>query len=186
MKFTETKISGVMIIEPKVFGDPRGFFMESYKKSVFVADGITEDFIQDNHSRSAKGVLRGLHFQLKPYGMGKLVRAIRGEIFDVAVDVRRNSPTFGQWVSEFLSEENKKMLYLPSGIAHGFLSLSEITEIYYKCTAEYNAQSERGLIWSDPAVGISWPKIGMAPILSERDKQNVLLKDLETNFDFGK
>jgi len=180
MKFIKTKIPGVILIEPTVHGDSRGFFVESYKKSVFAANGIPDEFVQDNHSKSGKGVLRGLHYQVKPAPMGKLVRAIRGEIFDVAVDVRKGSKTFGQWVAEVLSEENKKIVYLPSGVAHGFYTLSDVTEVVYKCTGEYSPKDERALIWNDPEIAIKWPLIeGKPPILSERDKKHPGLKDIE-------
>ncbi len=185
MKFTKTKIDGIVIIEPNYFPDSRGFFMESYKKSEFAANGISEEFIQDNHSKSTKGVLRGLHYQLATHPMGKLVRCIHGEIFDVGVDLRKGSPTYGQWVGEVLSEENRKMLYIPSGFAHGFYTMSEIAEVMYKCTGEYSQANERALLWRAPEVGIKWPFQG-EPILSEKDKKHPTLKNVETDFVYKK
>ncbi|MBU0686432.1 MAG: dTDP-4-dehydrorhamnose 3,5-epimerase [Candidatus Margulisbacteria bacterium] len=185
MKFSKTKIDGVIVIEPRVFGDHRGFFMETYKKSVFANNGIKEDFVQDNHSRSVKGVLRGLHYQLNTHPMGKLVRALVGEVFDVGVDLRKGSPTYGQWFGDLLSAENKKMIYFPPGIAHGFCTVSEVAEVFYKCTGEYNKESERALIWNDPEVGIKWPIKDDLIILSDKDKINPGLKNVETDFVYG-
>lgn len=182
MKFIKTKIKGIVLVELKSFDDNRGFFMETYKKSIFSKNGLSFDFIQDNHSRSTKGVLRGLHYQLQPHGMGKLVRAIKGEIFDVGVDIRKGSPTYGKWVGEILSEENKKMLYFPPGFAHGFYVLSDKAEVTYKCTSEYNKESERALAWDDPDVDIQWPIKDNIIILSEKDKNHPKLKQIETNF----
>lgn len=174
-RFRRLDIPEVVIIEPRVFQDERGFFMESYKHSEFAASGINESFVQDNHSRSARGVLRGLHYQNPPNAQGKLVRAIAGEVFDVAVDIRRGSRTYGRWIGALLSEENKRMLYIPEGFAHGFLALSEVAEVLYKTTEEYAPQTEAGIIWNDPAIGIKWPiekpilapKDALWPILSE-------------------
>ena len=181
-EFVKTSIRDVILVKPKVFGDERGFFMETYKKSDFVKAGIDTDFVQDNHSKSVKGVLRGLHYQLEPKAQGKLVRCIRGKIFDVAVDIRRGSPTFGKWIGVELSEENKLMLWIPKGFAHGFLTLSEEAEIVYKVSgAEYSPEHDRNIRWNDPDIGIEWPLEG-EPILSEKDKIAPLLKDAEVNF----
>jgi dTDP-4-dehydrorhamnose 3,5-epimerase len=156
--------------------------METYKKSDFKKAGIDTDFVQDNHSKSVKGVLRGLHYQLEPKAQGKLVRCIRGKIFDVAVDIRKGSPTFGKWIGLELSEENKLMLWIPEGFAHGFLTLSEEAEIVYKVSgAEYSPEHDRGIRWNDPDIGIKWPLEG-EPILSEKDRIAPLLKDAEVNF----
>ena len=175
--FSETTLPEVQLIEPRVFPDDRGFFLEYYKKSDFVANGITENFFQDNHSRSTRGVLRGLHYQLNPAAQGKLVRCISGEIWDVAIDIRRSSPHFGKWVGYCLSAENKRMLYIPAGFAHGFFTLSEIAEITYKVTAEYNPKCDRGIIWNDPQIGITWPSAGV--LVSAKDAGLPLLKDAE-------
>lgn len=168
-RFHRLEISDLILIEPVVFGDNRGFFFEFYKRSDFLKAGITEEFVQDNHSCSLKGVLRGLHFQKEPEAQGKLIRCIKGEIFDVAVDIRRDSPTFGRWVSVILSEENKKMLYIPPGFAHGFQVLSDMAEVIYKTTKEYSPQHEAGIIWNDPQLNINWPI--KEPILSKRDME---------------
>ena len=181
-EFVKTSIPGVILVKPRVFGDERGFFMETYKKSDFEKAGIDTDFVQDNHSKSVKGVLRGLHYQLEPEAQGKLVRCIRGKIFDVAVDIRRGSPTFGKWIGVELSEENKLMLWIPKGFAHGFLTLSEEAEIVYKVSgAEYSPEDDRNIRWNDPDIGIEWP-LGGEPILSEKDKIAPLLKDADVNF----
>jgi len=176
-EFIKTKVPDVIIVKPKVFGDERGFFMETYKKSEFLSLGITEEFVQDNHSKSTYGVLRGLHYQLPPMAQSKLVRCIRGEILDIAVDIRESSETFGKYVSVILSEENKKMLYIPEGFAHGFLVLSEEAEVIYKVSKEYSPEHERGIRWDDPQVEIIWDAI--EPILSEKDKKLPFLKDAE-------
>ncbi len=179
-EFEKLEIQDVVLIKPKVFSDERGFFLESYKKSDFVRNGIDKDFVQDNHSRSVKGVLRGLHYQLPPKAQGKLVRCIRGKIFDVAVDIRKNSPTFGKWVGVILSEENKYMLYVPEGFAHGFLTLSDTAEVLYKTTSEYAPELDRGIIWNDPRINIDWPLDDIENILlSDKDKNLPLLKDAE-------
>ncbi|WP_163329001.1 dTDP-4-dehydrorhamnose 3,5-epimerase [Desulfurobacterium thermolithotrophum] len=181
-EFIRTEIPEVIIVEPKVFGDERGFFMETYKKSDFVKVGIDTDFVQDNHSKSIKGVLRGLHYQLEPKAQGKLVRCVKGKIFDVAVDIRKESPTFGKWVGMELSEENKLMLWIPKGFAHGFLTLSEEAEIIYKVSGgEYSPEHDRSIRWNDPDIGIKWPLDG-EPILSEKDRMAPFLKDAEMNF----
>ena len=169
MKRIDTALPGVCIIEPRVFADPRGFFLESYNRDTFAGLGITATFVQDNHSKSANGVLRGLHYQLgRP--QAKLVRVTAGAVFDVAVDIRKGSPTFGTWVGEILSAENRRMLFIPEGFAHGFVTLAEGTEFLYKCTDVYVPAEERGLIWNDPAVGIQWPLNGAQPQLSNKDK----------------
>ncbi|MBE7710572.1 MAG: dTDP-4-dehydrorhamnose 3,5-epimerase [Cyanobacteria bacterium SIG31] len=168
-EFERQSITDVILVKPKVFGDNRGFFMESYKKSDFYANGIDVEFNQDNHSKSVKGVLRGLHYQTKEYGQAKLVRCARGRIYDVAVDIRPNSPTFGKYVKVELSEENKQMLYIPVGFAHGFVALTDEVELLYKASGEYNPQADRGVLWNDPDVNIDW-EIDFEPILSEKDK----------------
>lgn len=167
--FKKLAIPDVVLIEPKVFGDERGFFMETYKESEFFKFGIKKKFIQENHSKSKKGVLRGLHYQAFPKAQAKIVRCIAGEIFDVAVDIRKNSPTYKKWVTEVLSAENKKQLYIPEGFAHGFCVLSREAEIVYKCNREYSPEKERGIIWNDPSIKIKWPV--KKPILSEKDKK---------------
>ena len=177
-EFLKTEIPEVMIVKPKVFGDRRGFFMESYKKSEFERAGIPTNFVQDNHSKSIKNVLRGLHFQKEPYGQGKLVRCIKGKIFDVAVDIRENSSTFKKWVGVELSEENKLMLWIPRGFAHGFLTLTEDAEIIYKVSDnEYAPDYEASIRWNDPEIGISWPLFGKEPILSEKDMEAPFLTE---------
>lgn len=177
MNVTATAIPGVLIIEPKVFGDDRGFLMETWNAAGFAAAGLDLAFVQDNHSRSQKGVLRGLHFQ-NPGPQGKLVRVANGAVFDVAVDLRRSSPTFGQWVGVELSAANKRMFWVPEGLAHGFLTLEPDTDFLYKCTAPYAPQSEHTLAWDDPAVGIEWPLDGTEPVLSAKDAAGVSLADL--------
>ena len=173
--FTKTQIEGAIIIEPAVFGDERGYFMETYHEQEFAEGGITARFVQDNQSSSTKGVLRGLHFQ-KEYPQAKLVRVISGEVFDVAVDIRPNSPTYGKWTGVKLSAENKRQLFIPRGLAHGFLVLSETAEFAYKCDEFYHPEDEGGLAWDDPAVGIVWPlDEGQAPSMSDKDKNNPTL-----------
>jgi dTDP-4-dehydrorhamnose 3,5-epimerase len=166
--FTQTDIPEVILIEPRVFKDARGFFLESFKASPFVEAGITERFVQDNHSRSAKGTLRGLHYQVEPYAQGKLVRVTRGRVWDVAVDLRPESPTFRKWVADELSADNFRMLYIPAGFAHGFVALEDETDFLYKCTAEYDVASERGIRWSDPDLAVPWPV--EEAFVSERDQ----------------
>ena len=177
MQVIKTNISDVVIVEPKVFGDERGFFLETFQAERYRdLCGIQGDFVQDNHSRSGKNVLRGLHFQRsKP--QGKLVRVVRGEVFDVAVDIRKNSPTYGQWAGTILSEENKRQFWVPPGLAHGFIVLSDIADFEYKCTEYYDPSDEGCLIWNDPTVAIEWPK-GIEPILSEKDKNGLTLEKL--------
>ncbi|TVO57610.1 dTDP-4-dehydrorhamnose 3,5-epimerase [Denitromonas halophila] len=178
MQVTATDLPEVMIIEPKVFGDARGFFLESFNAKAFAeATGVELPFVQDNHSRSAQGVLRGLHYQIKQ-AQGKLVRVVRGAVFDVAVDVRRSSPNFGRWVGVELSEDNNRQLWVPPGFAHGFLVLSDSADFLYKTTDYYAPEHERSVLWNDPAIGIDWPLTG-EPLLSGKDKAGVLLKDAE-------
>ncbi len=176
-EFEKQKIEGVILVKPKVFGDNRGFFMETYKKSDFFANGITEEFVQDNHSKSTKGVLRGLHYQAKPYGQAKLVRCSKGRIYDVAVDIRRESNTYGQYVKVELSEENKHMLFIPNGFAHGFVALTDEVELLYKTGGEYVPSADRGILWSDEDINIDW-EIDFEPILSEKDKVQQKFKDI--------
>ena len=169
MNVIKTEIPDVLILEPKVFGDERGFFMESFNQKVFdEAVGRKVEFVQDNHSKSIKGVLRGLHYQLEPYAQGKLVRCVVGEVFDVAVDIRRDSETFGKWVGVNLSAENKKQLWIPEGFAHGFYVLSDTAEFVYKATNYYNFLSDRGIIWNDKNINVNWPIVGDI-LLSEKD-----------------
>ena len=176
--FKKLSIPDVILVIPKVFNDDRGFFLEGYKKSEFIKNGILTEFNQDNHSKSTKGVLRGLHYQAFPKAQAKLVRCVRGEIFDVAVDIRKNSPTFGKWVGEKLSEENKHMLYIPEGFAHGFRVLSDVAELMYKASNEYSKEHDRGILWNDPDININWG-IDFEPILSEKDKVQPKLKDIK-------
>jgi dTDP-4-dehydrorhamnose 3,5-epimerase len=169
MRVTPTAIPDVLIIEPKVFGDERGFFFESFNACAFAqATGLDVAFVQDNHSKSAKRVLRGLHYQLPPKAQGKLVRVVQGEVFDVAVDLRKGSKTFGHWVGQILSAQNKQQLWIPPGLAHGFLTLSDSAEFLYKTTDYYSPEHERSLLWNDPALAIDWPLDG-SPILAAKD-----------------
>ena len=178
MKFIPTPLPDVLLIEPKVFPDERGFFLESYQKKSFSEAGIPFDFVQDNHSKSCQGVLRGLHYQIKQ-PQGKLVRVIAGEIFDIAVDIRRHSSTFGKWFGTYLSAENKQMLWVPIGFAHGLYVTSPQAEVLYKATDYYAPQWERTIRWDDPAINIAWPFHGVAPILSPKDSAANLLSDAE-------
>lgn len=181
-QFKETKIKDLYIIEPKVFGDSRGYFMESYSKKAFDEAGLTMTFVQDNESKSSKGVLRGLHFQTK-HTQGKLVRCTLGEVWDVAVDLRKGSPTYGQWEGVYLSAENKRQFYIPEGFAHGFVVLSEEAEFTYKCTDFYHPEFEMGIIWNDPDVAVEWPLEGIDEVLlSEKDKKWPLFKDSKIEF----
>ncbi len=181
MRVTEGKLRGVKLIEPDVFGDSRGFFMESYNKEKFRLHGIDMEFVQDNHSLSAqKGVLRGLHYQLWPFAQTKLVRVAAGSVLDVVVDIRRGSPTFGQWEGYELSAANKRQLLVPQGFAHGFCTLEDYTEVLYKVDAPYSAAHDRGIAWDDPALGIDWPTA--QPILSAKDSRHPLLADAEIDF----
>ena len=180
MKFTPLNIPDVVLIEPKVFGDSRGFFLESFKQDLFnEATGTNYEFIQDNHSRSSKGVLRGLHYQLPPYAQGKLVRVITGAVFDVAVDIRRSSPTFGKWVGAELTAENHKQLWIPPGFAHGFVVLSETADFVYKTTAYYAPQTDRGVLWNDAEIGIKWPQLDIPFSLSDKDQKQPRLAAAE-------
>ncbi|MBN8655597.1 MAG: dTDP-4-dehydrorhamnose 3,5-epimerase [Anaerolineae bacterium] len=178
MEFVPTTLPDVILIKPKVFDDPRGFFMETYREDRFIANGISQQFVQENHSASGKGVLRGLHYQIRQT-QGKLVRVISGEIFDVAVDIRRSSPTFGQWVGIILSAENKHQLWVPGGFAHGFYVLSERAEVVYKVTDYYAPEWERSILWNDPQIGIDWQLNGIVPTLSQKDVVGKLLADAE-------
>ena len=178
--FTETAIKDVVVVEPAVFGDHRGYFMETYNQQDFAAAGLHYQFVQDNQSSSRRGVLRGLHFQ-KTYPQAKLVRVLKGEVFDVAVDLRKGSETYGKWVGVLLSEENKKQLMIPRGFAHGFVVVSEYAEFAYKCDDFYHPEDEGGLLWNDPDVGVQWPNVGEI-ILSEKDKKNPLLSESKMEF----
>lgn len=177
MNLIETALPEVLLLEPKVFGDPRGFFLESWNRRTFAELGLDLDFVQDNHSRSAKGVLRGIHYQINE-PQGKLVRVVQGAVFDVAVDLRRASPRFGKWVGYELSAENQRMMWVPPGFGHGFLVLSESADFLYKTTAYYAPQWDRGVRWDDPAMGVAWPLDG-APQLSAKDQVLPGLKDAE-------
>jgi dTDP-4-dehydrorhamnose 3,5-epimerase len=174
--FNPGEIPGLMIIEPRVFPDERGFFLETYKETDFTAAGIPGPFVQDNHSRSARGIVRGLHFQREPHAQGKLVRVSRGAAWDVAVDIRASSPTFGKWAAVELTEENRRMYYIPPGFAHGFLALVDDTELQYKCTAEYNAAADAGIRWDDPEIAIDWPLNEV--LVSDKDRCLPFFKDL--------
>jgi dTDP-4-dehydrorhamnose 3,5-epimerase len=178
MKATPLKIPDIVLIEPKVFGDERGYFFESFNQAAFnQAIGYEVQFVQDNHSKSQKGVLRGLHYQLPPKAQGKLVRVVQGEVFDVAVDIRKDSPTFGQWVGVILSAENKRQLWIPAGFAHGFITLSESAEFLYKTTDYYAPEYERCIAWNDPEIGINW-QLDQTPVLSDKDQQGVSLESI--------
>jgi len=181
MEVTETFIKGLFVIKPRVFEDPRGYFFESFNNQVFEKSGLNLDFVQDNQSLSQKGVLRGLHFQNPPHAQGKLVRVITGAVYDVAVDIRKGSPTFGKYFGLELTESNKWMMYIPPGFAHGFVTLENNTIFSYKCTNYYNKASEGCLLWNDPAIGIDW-KLNIEPLLSDKDKEGKRLKDLESQF----
>ena len=175
MKVESTSLEGVLLITPKVFGDDRGFFMETYNAAKTADQGVPELFVQDNHSRSTKGVLRGLHYQY-PQWQGKLVRVISGEIFDVAVDIRKNSNTFGQWYGVFLNSDNNQQLYIPPGFAHGFCVTSDVADVAYKCTSDYQANQDAGVLWNDADIGIKWPI--QNPLLSEKDQIAPPLSDI--------
>ena len=181
MKVVTTALPGVLILEPRVFGDERGFFFESFNQKAFdEAVGAHVEFVQDNHSRSARGVLRGLHYQLPPHAQGKLVRVVRGSVFDVAVDVRRSSPSFGQWVGVGLSEANHRQLWLPPGFAHGFIVTSDSADFLYKTTGFYEPHAERSVRWDDPRLAIAWPEAALPPTLSGKDAAAPLLDQAET------
>ena len=173
MKIIQTTLQEVLLLEPKLHGDSRGFFLETYREDTLKEFGINERFIQDNHSRSTRGILRGLHYQLTQ-PQGKLVRVAQGAVFDVAVDVRRGSPTFGQWCGATLDEENMRMMYIPQGFAHGFVVLSDVADFIYKCTDYYHPQSEQGILWNDPDIGIEWPITDVQ--LSDKDQNNPVLQ----------
>ncbi len=175
MKVEATKLDGVMLVTPQVFGDDRGFFMETYNQKKAVEQGLPSSFVQDNHSKSSRGVLRGLHYQ-SPQWQGKLVRVVQGEIFDVAVDIRDGSATFGEWVGFYLNEQNKQQLYVPEGFAHGFVVTSDTAEVVYKCTSLYEPNQEGSVLWNDPDIGIDWPI--SQPLLSAKDEVGQRLKDL--------
>lgn len=178
--FTKTKIEGVIIVEPTYFGDDRGFFAETYKKSEFIKNGIPYDFVQDNHSCSSKGVLRGLHYQIGASAQGKLVRVTKGRVWDVAVDIRKESPTFKQWVGVELSAQNRKMFFIPPGLAHGFLCLEDNSHFIYKCTQEYAPQNERSIRWDDPDLAIQWPlEEALIPQISQKDEMAKFFKEAE-------
>ena len=180
--FQRLKIPEVVLIEPQQLGDQRGMFLESYKQSEFIANGISDRFVQDNYSHSIRGTLRGLHYQLEPSAQAKLVMALRGEVFDVAVDLRKGSPTFGQWVGTTLSSDTLRMLYIPVGFAHGFCVISEEADVVYKMSTEYSPEQERGVIWNDPSIGITWPLT--QPVLSAKDRTLPSLTDADINFDY--
>lgn len=179
MKFTRLEIPDVILIEPAVFEDRRGFFFEIYHEKLFAENGITARFVQDNYSRSVKGVLRGLHFQIPPRTQAKLVRVTCGEVFDVVTDIRRDSKTFGRSLSLRLSAENKKMLFIPEGFAHGFCVLSESAEFLYQVSDFYSPEHERGIIWNDPQIAVPWPKLDVPYIFSDKDQRYPLLKELK-------
>ncbi|NCD26391.1 MAG: dTDP-4-dehydrorhamnose 3,5-epimerase [Deltaproteobacteria bacterium] len=179
MNATPLAIPEVVLFTPRVFGDARGFFFESFNARTFAeATGLNPDFVQDNHSRSSQGVLRGLHYQLPPHAQGKLVRVVSGEVFDVAVDIRKSSPTFGRWVGATLSAENKQQLWIPPGFAHGFVTLSDSAEFLYKTTDFYAPETERCIIWNDPDIGVTWPW-SQTPVVSDKDKQGTPFVDAE-------
>ncbi len=178
--FTETKIKGVYIIDVKTYGDHRGYFMETYKEEDFAAAGLDYRFVQDNQSSSSHGVLRGLHFQ-KTFPQAKLVRVLKGEVFDVAVDLRKGSETYGQWVGVLLSEENHRQFMIPRGFAHGFVVVSDHAEFAYKCDEKYHPEDEGGILWNDPVIAIEWPEVGEV-ILSEKDKKNPTLAECKMEF----
>jgi len=180
MQISPTNLSGVVVIQPKIFEDPRGYFFESYNKEVFLRNNIPTEFIQDNESLSQKGVLRGLHFQNPPYAQSKLVRVIQGSVLDVAVDLRKKSPTYGKYFSIVLSASNKTMLYIPEGFAHGFLVLEEKTIFSYKCSRTYNKESEAGILWCDADLNIEWGI--QEPLLSEKDRNAQKFKDFKSKF----
>lgn len=183
-EFKNFEIPGPLLIKPRVFDDDRGFFLELYKHSDFAGAGIREHLVQDNYAKSTKGVLRGLHYQMGPKAQGKLVVCMQGGIYDVAVDIRKGSPHFGKWVGIELTENNRLMLFVPPGFAHGYQVLSEASEVMYKCTDEYSPTHDRGIIWNDPAIGIAWPLPD--PVLSPKDKLHPLLRDADNNFVWSK
>lgn len=174
-----TPLQGLLVIEPRIFCDDRGFFLESYKESEFVALGIAEPFMQDNHSLSQRGVVRGLHFQRAPHSQGKLVRVTRGCVWDVAVDLRPGSPTFKKWYGLELSAANHRIFWIPEGCAHGFMALEDYSELQYKCTKEYHQASDGGIRWDDPDINIVWPDVGVVPVLSSKDAALPYIKDIQ-------
>ena len=180
MKFLETEIAGVILVEPDVHGDERGFFLEAYHEPRYRSGGIRDRFVQDNHSRSVRGVVRGMHYQLPPDEQGKLVRCVGGEVFDVAVDIRSSSPTFGEWAGAVLSDHNHRQLWVPAGFAHGFMAMSDVADVLYKTTTYYASGAERSIRWDDPAIGIEWPDVGVKAILSQRDLAAPTLDQAET------
>jgi dTDP-4-dehydrorhamnose 3,5-epimerase len=179
-EFTVLELPGLLLVQPQIFGDNRGFFFELYKHSDFVRGGIMDHLVQDNYSKSAKGVLRGLHYQKAPMAQGKLVMCLQGRICDIAVDIRKGSPYYGKWISVELTDENHLMLYVPPGFAHGFQVLSDTAEVLYKCTDEYSPANDRGIIWNDPDINIAWPL--KDPVLSDKDKTHPTLQDADNNF----
>lgn len=182
-QFTQLDIPEVILVKPAVFADDRGFFLEAFKLSDFKSGGLDIRIKQSNHSRSSRNVLRGLHCQLNPKAQGKLIRCINGRIYDVAVDIRKGSPTYGKWIGEYLCEENRHLLYIPEGFLHGFCVVSDTAQIIYYCTEEYSPEHERGVNWNDPSIGIEWPVDN--PVLSKADMNSSLLKNLENNFIYG-
>jgi len=179
-EFKSLEIPGLVLVQPRVFGDNRGFFFELYKHSDFVSGGIKDHLVQDNYSKSAKGVLRGLHYQKAPKAQGKLVMCMQGRICDIAVDIRKGSPHYGKWIGVELTDENRLMLYVPPGFAHGFQVLSDTAEVMYKCTDEYSPANDRGIIWNDPDINIAWPL--KDPILSDKDRIHPALRDADNSF----
>ena len=180
--FRRLQIPDVILVEPKLLSDNRGFFYESFKESDFFKNGITKKFVQDNFSHSTRDVIRGLHYQQKPKAQAKLITVVSGKIFDVAVDIRKNSPSYGKWISEILSEDDHKLLYVPEGFAHGFCVLSQEADIFYKVNNEYSKEHERGIVWNDPTVNISWPI--EEPIISDKDNKLPLLKNSDSDFTY--
>ena len=181
LKTEPTTLGGVVIVEPRVLSDDRGFLSESYNRKAFAeVTGFNGDFVQDNHSRSVRGVVRGMHYQLPPDEQGKLVRCVGGEVFDVAVDIRSSSPTFGEWAGAVLSNHNHRQLWVPAGFAHGFMAMSDVADVLYKTTTHYASGAERSIRWDDPAIGIEWPDLGVKAILSERDLAAPTLDQAET------
>lgn len=185
-EFEPQAIPEVILVKPKIFNDARGFFLESYKKEVFKTNGITVDFMQENRSRSSKGTLRGLHYQLAPHAQAKLFSVNRGEVIDVAVDIRKGSPTYGQWVSAILSDENQHQLYVPEGFAHGFYVRSEIADVSYKVNSPYMPSADSGIRWNDPTIGLDWQiEAGDTPLLSDKDAQLAFLEEASNNFEYS-
>ncbi|HUR10795.1 MAG TPA: dTDP-4-dehydrorhamnose 3,5-epimerase [Flavitalea sp.] len=184
MNFLQTPLSGLILIEPQVYADSRGFFFEAYNQKLFHQSKAGDHFVQDNQSNSSYGVIRGLHYQLQPHAQVKLVRVLTGRIFDVAVDIRKGSPTFGKWYGVELSAENKKQLYIPAGFAHGFSVLSDTSDVLYKCNAFYNKESEGGILYNDPTLKIDWKIKAGAEIVSEKDRHNALFPESKNNFSF--